>query len=256
MGTITGYTAEFIQAVLDGTIADADVAGGSLIFTRTDGTTFNAGNVQGPTGATGPAGPTSIQIVTSATRPGSPIEGQYIHETDTDRFYYWNGTAWIEKGIGVILCTAATRPTASLYNGMRIYETDTKRNYIYDGTGWMYVGGASPAVIAAALQNSWVNFGDPWQPAGYYKDGSGVVHIEGMIKNGTTASTTLLFTLPAGYRPPKDSAFVTKSVEGTSQDPQSVNVTSTGRVEYGTMSGSAGQNDALSLDGITFRATQ
>lgn len=95
MATITGFTAEFIQAVLDGTIEDAAVdVNGDLIFTRKDGTTFNAGSVEGPQGDEGPAGPTSIEIVTSVTRPASPAEGLYIHETDTDRLWGWNGALW------------------------------------------------------------------------------------------------------------------------------------------------------------------
>ena len=54
---------------------------------------------------------------------------------------------------------------------------------------------------APSLQNSWVDYGAPHQTARYRKDPNGVVHIQGMIKSGTTTAGTLLFTLPAGYRP-------------------------------------------------------
>ncbi len=33
-------------------------------------------------------------VCTSSTRPASPYEGQYIHETDTDKLLFWNGSAW------------------------------------------------------------------------------------------------------------------------------------------------------------------
>lgn len=32
---------------------------------------------------------------TSGTRPGTPVEGQYIYETDTDRTLVYSGSAWI-----------------------------------------------------------------------------------------------------------------------------------------------------------------
>jgi hypothetical protein len=34
-------------------------------------------------------------VCTSTTRPASPYEGQCIFETDTDRLYVWNGSAWV-----------------------------------------------------------------------------------------------------------------------------------------------------------------
>jgi len=37
---------------------------------------------------------TGLTIVTSVTRPGSPFLSQQILETDTDRIYYWDGSAW------------------------------------------------------------------------------------------------------------------------------------------------------------------
>lgn len=32
---------------------------------------------------------------TSGTRPSTPVEGQYIYETDTDRTLVYNGSAWV-----------------------------------------------------------------------------------------------------------------------------------------------------------------
>ncbi len=34
-------------------------------------------------------------VCTSGTRPGSPVTGQIITETDTRRNYWWSGTAWL-----------------------------------------------------------------------------------------------------------------------------------------------------------------
>lgn len=52
---------------------------------------------------------------------------------------------------------------------------------------------------AVAFQNSWTNFGSPYESAGYYKDSYGHIHVKGIIKSGTAG--TVAFTLPAGYIP-------------------------------------------------------
>ena len=35
-------------------------------------------------------------VCTSSTRPASPDEGTMIYESDTDKVYVWNGSAWVE----------------------------------------------------------------------------------------------------------------------------------------------------------------
>jgi microcystin-dependent protein len=57
MATITGFTAERMLEIEDGTIVDAEVVGGELILIKHDGTQVNAGSVVGPAGPTGPGGP-------------------------------------------------------------------------------------------------------------------------------------------------------------------------------------------------------
>lgn len=37
----------------------------------------------------------SVITCTSASRPGSPVEGMCIFETDTDLVRFWNGSAWV-----------------------------------------------------------------------------------------------------------------------------------------------------------------
>lgn len=69
------------------------------------------------------------------------------------------------------------------------------------------VQAAQQAWQTPTLQNGWVNYQNPvtnFPGAGYYKDSLGNVHVRGLIKSGTTSSNTLLFTLPAGYRPAYD----------------------------------------------------
>ena len=61
-------------------------------------------------------------------------------------------------------------------------------------TGW----------TAVTFQNSWVNFGGTTQAVQYKRVGERV-YVRGVGKTG--ASATVMFTLPAGYRPPADLRF-------------------------------------------------
>jgi hypothetical protein len=57
-----------------------------------------------------------------------------------------------------------------------------------------------------AFQNGWVNFGGAGNAnASFYRQGERV-YLDGYIKNGTI--NTVAFTLPAGYRPGGQQAFV------------------------------------------------
>jgi microcystin-dependent protein len=57
MATVTSLTAARMLDIEGASIVDGEVVGGNLILTKHDGTTVDAGPVQGPAGATGPAGP-------------------------------------------------------------------------------------------------------------------------------------------------------------------------------------------------------
>jgi hypothetical protein len=98
-------------------------------------------------------------------------------------------------------------------------------------------------VIAPTLLNSWVNNGAPTQTAGYWKDSSGIVHIQGVIKSGTVGAAA--FTLPAGFRPSNDEYFscISNALFGYAH------VTAAGNV---TIDG--GSNAYFSLSGISFKA--
>lgn len=173
MATVTGYTAERMLEIENSTVVDGDVVGDDLVLLQRDGTPINAGSVRGPQGVAGPTGPTSIAVATSSTRPtgGSLFEGLGLHETDTKRFYIYDGTAWKYRG-GIWICTSSTRP-ASPFAGLEIFETDTKKYYIYNGTAWSLPvnipGGlvaTGGSVIDQTIANSSGEFGSnitvPW----------------------------------------------------------------------------------------------
>lgn len=121
MATVTGLTADRMLEMEAQTVIDGEVVGDNLILQTRDGNQIDTGNVrgpvgpqgatglkgnqgpEGPVGPVGPIGPTGSQgpagvggttVCTSTTRPASPYEGQYIHETDTDHMLFWNGAAW------------------------------------------------------------------------------------------------------------------------------------------------------------------
>lgn len=103
---------------------------------------------------------------------------------------------------------------------------------------WTAVGAAG----APAFQNSWANFGAPWEVAGYMKDSMGFVHLRGLIKSGTIAA--LAFTLPSGFRPANGQIFA--SIDGLNTG-QRLDVDSAGGVKPAT-----GNNGIFTLSGVTF----
>lgn len=101
--------------------------------------------------------------------------------------------------------------------------------------------------IAPNLLNSWVNYGgSDAEVSGYRKESTGVVRLKGLIKDGTNGAGTVLFVLPAGYRPLKQKRMVglTENVL------QGIYINADGSVG---LIGNALSN--VSLDGITFSST-
>ena len=102
-----------------------------------------------------------------------------------------------------------------------------------------------------AFENSWVNYGGgTYDTAAFRIDAEGWVHLKGLVKSGTSATT--MFTLPEGYRPPTatgispDRHGVTMN-EGTK--PSFVKITQAGEVSVTTV---AGTTNWASLSGIQF----
>jgi hypothetical protein len=105
------------------------------------------------------------------------------------------------------------------------------------------VGDGLNAVQTPTLTNGWVNNGGSTQAAGYWKDGSGAVHLQGIIKSGTVGAAA--FTLPAGFVPAADQYFacVSNGVFGWAY------VRADGQVIP-----QAGSNVYFSLSGMVFHA--
>jgi hypothetical protein len=99
----------------------------------------------------------------------------------------------------------------------------------------------------ATLKNNWVRYHATYNPAHYFKDSQGVVHLRGMIMGGSVAwSAPAAFTLPEGYRPPYRQLHVVQSFDTVGR----VDVTNTGDVIV-----CVGNSGWVSLDSISFRAS-
>ena len=97
-----------------------------------------------------------------------------------------------------------------------------------------------------AFENNWVNFNAPTnETAGFLKDPFGFVHLKGLVKSGTVG--TVIFTLPAGYRP-----SLAKIVAASGSDVATRDNTVTILVT-GTVTANCATNTYFSLDGITFK---
>jgi len=105
----------------------------------------------------------------------------------------------------------------------------------------------APSWLDMKLQNGWVQYDGGYFDPKYYKDPHNVVHLRGMIKSGTAAAGTVLFTLPEGYRPQHKLL-----IDGISNDALS-------RIDIhpvGDVTVEVGNTAWISLDGISFDAYQ
>lgn len=91
----------------------------------------------------------------------------------------------------------------------------------------------------------WVNFGSPRATAGYRRK-NGVVHLKGMVANGTAS---VIFTLPPGFRPAATDRWDVPASGGTA----SIEIGSAGDVVVAVYKG-GGDPSAVSLAPISFVA--
>jgi hypothetical protein len=104
----------------------------------------------------------------------------------------------------------------------------------------------------------WLSYGGSQNPAGYFRDSFGVVHLRGLVRAaegiafgcGDTSADGIVFSLPAGYEPDHDWAFATVS----NDKPARVNLNPAGAVfieaNFPTWPDA---KQWVSLDGLTFR---
>ena len=101
--------------------------------------------------------------------------------------------------------------------------------------------------IAPTLLNSWVDHSPGvYSTIGYYKDALGIVHLKGVVKNGTS---NIIFELPLGYRPSRFLFFETGTTIANGQNATAALYIA----ENGEVYSYATTRSAIFLDGIAFR---
>jgi hypothetical protein len=110
-----------------------------------------------------------------------------------------------------------------------------------------YAPAGHPAVLPVgsagepAFRNGWKNYGGAWSRAGFWKDASGVVHLQGTLTGKKAGKVA--FQLPVGYRPAAD--IFTVAAAGNQST--SIEILANGEI---LIIGSG----AVGLDGLTFLA--
>lgn len=100
---------------------------------------------------------------------------------------------------------------------------------------------ANITIVTPTLYNNWVYYDSVnYSNVAYYKDGFGIVHLQGVVKNGTVGSGNI-FTLPSGFRPSKRLVFNNSFGR--------IDIFTNGEIQF-----VSGNNSIVSLDGITFMA--
>lgn len=124
---------------------------------------------------------------------------------------------------------------------VRLYPDGTLRQ---SASNYYHHDGMAVADTDATYENSWVDYDSgAYRSAGYRKGADGVVHLRGLVKDGTLPG--VVFTLPSGCRPALRTIFTCLSGGGVCR----VDVTAAGAVDIQT-----GSNAWVSLEGISFYA--
>lgn len=106
------------------------------------------------------------------------------------------------------------------------------------------------------FENGSLNFpgeaGVSFNPVGFYKDHEGIVHLQGIAKAGKGAPIPSVFTLPPGYRPAAGKVILLEQITGSIALIGGSGAATEGIDLSGKVLG--GEEEAVVLDGITFRA--
>jgi hypothetical protein len=129
--------------------------------------------------------------------------------------------------------------------GSNTYGSAVTTKVVDNGTGTM--GVIKPITT---FVNAWTNSPSaPTSQGRFLKDLHGIVHLAGTLANGTTTAGTLMFTLPSGFRPDQQVKLPVLTRGGGVIVAGEIWIDTSGNV---TIQG--GQNQYLSLDGLTFLA--
>ncbi|HRN90082.1 MAG TPA: prepilin-type N-terminal cleavage/methylation domain-containing protein [Candidatus Saccharibacteria bacterium] len=199
-----------------------------------------------PTAA--PSSPPDAPVLSAS--PVSPA-GVYfswpeVSGADTYTFQYKiNSGAWVTS----FTDQDVTSATISAYNNDTIYGRATAKNTAGTSSYSATASATTQLWVTPTFQNNWSNYGSPYAAGAFTKTDSGIVILKGLLKrSGSVVNNETIFTLPEGYRPATQQAFI---VEITGTASASIQIQTDGQVLASTDSNAT----ATSLDRIAFIAS-
>jgi hypothetical protein len=167
--------------------------------------------------------------------------GQVPSASDADKLGGTNASSYLKSGDTAGGDLAGQYPNPTLAQPEPWHE-------IGPGTGC----GSGPEATDHFCSAGLGNFGSGANTTAYFKDPFGIVHLKGTVKNSGANLEHQLFYLPEGYRPAGDGAFAVAK----GNDIGIVDVLTNGGVIFvsSIFGNSLAQNEAVSLDGLSFRA--
>lgn len=131
------------------------------------------------------------EVATSATRPGAPLAGDDLYETDTQAKTVYTGSAWRYVGVPLVEPTVDA-VTITKFPGLEVFETSTGHKRLWDGTAWRYVHFEPTAWTALALQSGYSAHNDNFgYPPAYRFVRPNTVEMRGTIRKGDGAATDM-----------------------------------------------------------------
>jgi hypothetical protein len=119
--------------------------------------------------------------------------------------------------------------------------------YMHTGSGWFSLSGKSfgsaamaSSWVLASYVNGWSSYSASYPPARYFKDSFGIVHLEGLVRAGSST----IFVLPAEYRPDYQLMLTTETNPNVGGR---IEILTSGQVQMET-----GNNGWISLSGKSF----
>lgn len=142
---VTGLTADRMIEIENASVVGGSVVGDDLILQRFDTTTFNAGNVRGPTGLT--TIPVYDSIINRDIEIPVPTEGMFTYITSSGYLYVYNDLSWVLAGWS----KESNRPGVLLTDGPQSQSNAAADDIVWstevsDQEGWHAPGSASITV--------------------------------------------------------------------------------------------------------------
>lgn len=152
----------------------------------------------------------------------------------------------VDGNVGVGTSSPSQRLTVS--GGVRADSVQVTRVRFDDGSS---VSSMSITTFPPTFEADWSDFsqGGFTQPR-YFKDPSGIVHLEGVAIYGGSSSPSTMFYLPSGYRP--NATQVTLAVNLQSGQVVEVVINPDGAVRIFPLAGNSIANALVSLTGVQF----